>query len=157
MHCRTGLLASRQGTIKLSSTGQSYVIPVSRVYFLLQLVSQRCCVTSCRKNYLVWHGLIKLRLIRYTQCTLLSYVCTEPCINLLTFVWNQSTFSSYIFSASSTQLLCVDVNCLNDVCGMSGVESREEAKQWYRLITPIFLHLGKKTKVFSGFSLVSKD
>jgi len=34
------------------------------------------------------------------------------------------------------------VNCLDDICGMSGVKDKTGGHQWYRLITPIFLHLG---------------
>ncbi|XP_029189340.2 inactive rhomboid protein 2-like [Acropora millepora] len=39
------------------------------------------------------------------------------------------------------KVLCSDVNCLNDVCGMGGVD-KEGGDQWFRLITAIFLHLG---------------
>lgn len=35
------------------------------------------------------------------------------------------------------------MNCLDGICGMSGVKNETGGKQWYRLITAIFLHLGK--------------
>lgn len=41
------------------------------------------------------------------------------------------------------KLLCSQVNCLDDICGMSGVKNKTGGHQWYRLITPIFLHLGE--------------
>lgn len=34
------------------------------------------------------------------------------------------------------------MNCLDGICGMSGVKNETGGKQWYRLITAIFLHLG---------------
>lgn len=40
------------------------------------------------------------------------------------------------------QTLCSQVNCLDGICGMSGVKNETGGKQWYRLITAIFLHLG---------------
>ncbi|XP_068682671.1 inactive rhomboid protein 1-like [Montipora foliosa] len=40
------------------------------------------------------------------------------------------------------KLLCHDVNCLNDICGMSGGLDKDGGDQWYRLVTAIFLHLG---------------
>lgn len=42
-----------------------------------------------------------------------------------------------------SKILCRDVNCLDGICGMTGVENKTGGHQWYRLITPIFLHLGK--------------
>ena len=41
------------------------------------------------------------------------------------------------------KMLCSDVNCLDGICGMTGVKNKTGGHQWYRLITPIFLHLGK--------------
>lgn len=40
------------------------------------------------------------------------------------------------------QTLCTPVNCLDGICGMSGVKNKASGKQWYRLITAMFLHLG---------------
>ena len=40
-------------------------------------------------------------------------------------------------------MLCSDVNCLDGICGMTGVKNKTGGHQWYRLITPIFLHLGR--------------
>jgi len=40
------------------------------------------------------------------------------------------------------KVVCGDVNCLNGVCGMGGVD-KEGGDQWFRLITAIFLHLGE--------------
>ncbi|CAH3150014.1 unnamed protein product [Porites lobata] len=40
------------------------------------------------------------------------------------------------------KLLCKDVNCLDGICGMYKVKDKTSGHQWYRLITPIFLHLG---------------
>lgn len=40
------------------------------------------------------------------------------------------------------KLLCREVNCLDGICGMTGVKNKTGGHQWYRLITPIFLHLG---------------
>ncbi|KAL9954611.1 hypothetical protein ACROYT_G042175 [Oculina patagonica] len=40
------------------------------------------------------------------------------------------------------KMLCSEVNCLDGICGMSGVKNKTGGHQWYRLITPIFLHLG---------------
>ncbi|KAJ7371059.1 hypothetical protein OS493_028222 [Desmophyllum pertusum] len=40
------------------------------------------------------------------------------------------------------KILCSEVNCLDDICAMSGVKNKTGGHQWYRLITPIFLHLG---------------
>ena len=45
------------------------------------------------------------------------------------------------------QILCSDVNCLDSICGMTGVKNKIGGHQWYRLITPIFLHLGKLAKL----------
>ena len=39
------------------------------------------------------------------------------------------------------------MNCLDGICGMSGVKNKTGGHQWYRLITPIFLHLGKLAKL----------
>ena len=35
------------------------------------------------------------------------------------------------------------MNCLHGICGMSGIEDKTGGSQGYRLITAIFLHLGK--------------
>ncbi|XP_073248356.1 inactive rhomboid protein 1-like isoform X2 [Porites lutea] len=40
------------------------------------------------------------------------------------------------------KLLCKDVNCLEGICAMSKGKDKTSGHQWYRLITPIFLHLG---------------
>ncbi|XP_020623672.1 inactive rhomboid protein 1-like isoform X1 [Orbicella faveolata] len=40
------------------------------------------------------------------------------------------------------KMLCSDVNCLDGICGMTGVKHKTGGHQGYRLITPIFLHLG---------------
>ena len=53
------------------------------------------------------------------------------------------------------QLLCHEVNCLNDVCGMGGVENKDGGNQWYRFITPIFLHIGKKCMLQDVYSQYS--
>lgn len=44
------------------------------------------------------------------------------------------------------QSLCRDVNCLADVCDVAAfadsADSQENANQWYRFVTPVFLHAG---------------
>lgn len=62
---------------------------------------------------------------------------------LLTSRENCSFQNGYWHANSS---LCRDVSCLGDVCKVTAFgdtpDSQENANQWYRFITPIFLHAG---------------
>ena len=51
-------------------------------------------------------------------------------------------YSFILCNCVSSKVVCSDVNCLNDVCGMGGVH-KEGGDQWFRLITAIFLHIGE--------------
>uniref|UniRef100_A0A1I8H3A3 Rhomboid domain-containing protein n=1 Tax=Macrostomum lignano TaxID=282301 RepID=A0A1I8H3A3_9PLAT len=63
-----------------------------------------------------------------------------PCHRQQTLSNNNS--SNALLSDDLAHLLCSQVNCMSETCGMLGVADPQQPNQFYRVLTSLFLHSG---------------
>eukprot|EP00299_Pterocystis_sp_00344_P014695 c7293_g1_i3.p1 GENE.c7293_g1_i3~~c7293_g1_i3.p1 ORF type:complete len:498 (-),score=75.85 c7293_g1_i3:57-1502(-) len=84
--------------------------------------------------------------VRTTNCsTLACHISVRPCChgqqgycNIITEDHCDAIHGHFHDDAQ----LCSHVNCLEAVCGMGGFWGKDEPNQWFRFVTPIFMHVG---------------